>query len=164
MIIKKFEFDKSYKFENYSGITGVLCDSKTFLNKLALVLLILPTLLIIFCVIVIFIDILTYSGSNSYDSEEPFMEIFFGFIMLVIPTIILLLKVVNFKFYINDEIVIYRNWLRREKSYSTSDIERVYLTKGRNSRYINVEFNDAERVSISAGDRNFENLKIFFGL
>ena len=162
MILQKFEFDKSYKFENYSGINEVFCDKKTLLNKLALILLILVVLLARFNVIATFIAIITPSEFNLWDSEDLFIAIF-GLIIFLIPTMLLFLNVINFKFYINNKNVSYKNWLGRKFSYSTTDIKKVYLHRSRKAKYITIEFNDTEEISISAGDKNFKKLKDFFG-
>lgn len=126
MILQEFEFDKSYKFENHSGINEVFCDKKTFLNKLVLILLILAVLLAIFNVIVTSLSIMRPSKFNLWDSEDLFIAIF-GLIVFLIPTMLLLLKVINFKFYINNEKVEYKDWLGRKASYFTTDIKKVYI-------------------------------------
>ena len=165
--MQKFEFSKSYKFKNYSEIDEVLCDSKTFLNKLSLILLILVVLVSIFNLIIMLIDIIRANNLhlkyNMYDSEDVFIGIF-ALILFSIPTIFLFLRVVNFKFYINGTNVICKDWLGRERRYSTTDIKEIRLCINREGkRYIVVKFNDAENISISGGDRNFKYLRMFFG-
>lgn len=162
MIMKKFEFNESYKFENYSGINEVYCDSKTFLNKLGLMLLMVVHFISIINVVYTFINVIPPPKFTSRDSEDLFIAIF-GFIVFFIPTILLLLKVVNFKFYINNNNVIYKNWIGKEKNYFTSEIKKVYLRKGNHHTYITIEFNDTV-IDIAAGDRNFQTLKKFLGL
>lgn len=128
MILQKFEFDKSYKFENYSGINEVFCDKKTILNKLALILFSIVVLLQIFNVIATVIAIIAPSEFNLHDSEDLFVAIF-GLIVFIVPTIFLFLNIINFKFYINNKNVSYKDWLGRKGSYFTSDIKKVYLHK-----------------------------------
>ena len=126
MILEKFEFDKTYKFENYSGIKEVCCDGKTFLNKLALALLIFMVTMLIFNVIMRII-----TPPSEYISTQSHLnnlyEAIFGLILFSIPTILLSLKVFNFRFYINSKDVICKDWMGRKRNYSTSDIKKIYL-------------------------------------
>ena len=161
--IKK-EFTFSFiKNENiYDDIKEVHCDSKSLFNIFMLLFTIIFALTIGY-----------YIGQTFYfdfvDNRLSFnfTNIMFvlGILLLIVsPAVYYILKIINFKFYINNENVNYKNIFGKTFSYSLTEIlkAKFFASSGKGtSDCIVIKFTDKRNVKISSTDRNFRMLKGF---
>jgi hypothetical protein len=78
------------------------------------------------------------------------------------PAVYYILKIVNFKFYINNENVNYKNIFGKTFSYSLTEILKAeFFASTGASDCIVIKFTDKRNVKISSTDRNFRMLKGF---
>lgn len=81
-------------------------------------------------------------------------------LLFIFPIIYLTLKICNFKFYIFDEKIIYKNIKGRELNYIMTDIKNAnYYGNNHGYNFIVIKFYDDKRVIISSYDRNYDVLK-----
>ena len=166
MIIKKLEFDESHKFENNSTIKEVFCNNRNRFNILSLVILIFSVV----CCILGGINLI--NSSEKYILENKYIQnlciVIIPFIIFFTTTMVVLLKLINYRFYINNNEIVFKDWKGRSGNYLTNDIKKVTLhrlhSRYTTRMYIRIEFNDNKKITISSLDNNFFRLKEFFGL
>ena len=88
-----------------------------------------------------------------------------GILLLTItPSIYYIFKMMNFKFYINNEKLNYKNIFGKTFSYSLTEILKAEYFPSLDESIVDsivIKFVDKRRVKISSTDRNFELLKSF---
>lgn len=161
-IKKEFNFSFIKDETNCEDILEVYCDSKSLFNKIMLILTIL------FAVVVgYFIGKMFYFDFVNKRLSYNFTNILsiLGVLLLTIsPAICYTLKMKNFKFYIDNEKVNYKNFFGKTFSYSLTEILKAefFASIGEGTvDSIVIKFTDKRKVKISSTDRNFRLLKSF---
>ena len=163
---KEFKISFIKSRPNYNNIREVYCDSKTLFNKIMLFLSILAFILINYYLV----KSLYYDFSNKsliYNFSEIIGTLIIMspiIILSISPTVYYILKLKNFKFYINNETLNYKNIFGKSFSYPISEILEVkyfpYIGESTLDT-IAIKFSDKRKVKITSSDRNFELLKSF---
>ena len=161
-IIKEFKFSFIKNENIYDDIKEVHCDSKSLFNKFMLLFTNIFAL-----------TIGCYIGQTFYfdfvDNRLSFnfTNIMFvlGILLLIVsPAVYYILKIINFKFYINNENVNYKNIFGKTFSYSLTEILKAEFfssTGTGTSDCIVIKFTDKRNVKLLSTDRNFRMLKGF---
>ena len=159
-IIKEFKFSFIKNENIYDDIKEVHCDSKSLFNKFMLLFTNIFAL-----------TIGCYIGQTFYfdfvDNRLSFnfTNIMFvlGILLLIVsPAVYYILKIINFKFYINNENVNYKNIFGKTFSYSLTEILKAeFFASTGASDCIVIKFTDKRNVKLLSTDRNFRMLKGF---
>ncbi len=146
----------------YNNIKEVCCDSKSSFNKIMLFGAILFAIVIFY-----FIGKTIYFDHINGGLNWKFTNIISIFCILLLsisPTIFCTFRIVNFRFYIDDEKLTYKNILGKKYSYKITDIVQAkYLSSVGESTVdsIVIKLTDKKKIKISTTDRNFDLLKCF---
>lgn len=155
-IKKGFKFSFVKVENNHADIKEVYCDSKSLFNKFMLLLT------IIFAVTIgkmFYFDLVDSRFSYNFTN---IMSVLGVLLLIVSPAIYYILKIINFKFYIDNEKVNFKNIFGKTFSYSTNEILKAkFFTSGEGVDSIVIKFTDKRTVILSSTDRNFEILKSF---
>lgn len=154
----KISFIKSKA--NHNNINEVYCDSKTLFNKIMLFISILFFVVMSYYNVKMFYHDFAYKTFNY--SFANIISILFIILVSISPTVYYILKIKNFKIYIDNEKLNYRNIFGKTFSYPLTEILKVkYLPSGGDSDSMIISFSDKRILMISSTNRNFELLKLF---
>lgn len=147
---------------NYNNIKEIYCDSKSLFNKSMLFLSVLFAVVIgYFIGKTIYFDFINKRLNYNFTNIISIL----GILLLTIsPAIYYIFKMINFKFYINNEKLNYKNILGKTFSYPLTEILKAeyFASIGESTvDSIVIKFVDKRKVKISSTDRNFELLKPF---
>lgn len=150
------------KKANYNDIKEIYCDSKSFFNKSMLFMSLLFAILIgYFLGKTIYFDFIDKRLNFNFTNIISIL----GILLLALsPVIYYIFKMINFKFYINDEKINYKNIFEKTFSYSLTEILKAEYFASVDESIVDsivIKFIDKRKVKISSTDRNFELLKSF---
>ena len=161
-IKKEFKFSFIRDDNTYDDIKEVYCDSKSLFNKFMLLLTIVFAITVGYFIGKIFyFDLIDNRLSYNFTN---IMSVLGVLLLVVSPAIYYILKIINFKFYIDNEKVNYKNFFGKIFSYSPNEILKAefFASIGEGTvDSIVIKFTDKRKVKISSTDRNFRILKSF---
>lgn len=162
IIKKEFKFSFIKDKTNYEDIQEVYCDSKSLTNKIMLILTSLFAIVVGYFIGKIFyFDFIDKRLSYNFTNIISVL----GVLLLTIsPAIYYILKMKNFKFYIDNEKINYKNILGKRFSYSLTEILKADFFTSIGEETVDsivIRFTDKRKIRLSSTDRNFKLLKSF---